>query len=140
MRAVEITVFLVVAIIVGGLIFHFVTSIKYEDVERQVLQKDEPDFRSVDRAELVGELARFWDLCGRGDIDASLVIHINDNGVLDKQSLFSWVKSAHLCETLQSQAEECGHREDTILVTPIQLPAVINASCSVAEQKLIISG
>jgi len=65
-------------------------------------------------------------------------VYIKDEGELNKSYFFSVVKQHGYCGTLQSLAESCG-RQETVDMTTIILPKVVQMQCDSSAKKLRIS-
>lgn len=146
MEAVEITVYLGIAIILGVMVLHFLTSWDfiqtYENMQSAISGKSEPKFTTVDIDEFVGQSLNLWDSCGLGEVNKSVVLYVDDKaGELNKTVFFKKVKVLNLCGTLQSVSQSCGTIENVYFIPAvITLPHIVQVSCNVTNEVLVIKG
>lgn len=142
MEAVEISVYILVAIAVGVLLLSFLTSWNvadtYDAIRRLMTKEKTPRFETVDKEGFVASAFAFWESCGFGEVDRSLALYIDDTGVMSKEYLFEKVKKLNLCDSMQSAAYSCGRQESVIFDQFIPLPAVVRLQCNSTTEKLRI--
>ncbi|MFH1510409.1 MAG: vWA domain-containing protein [Candidatus Woesearchaeota archaeon] len=128
MNAVEIAVFILLALAVGTLVVMFVADIDYNALYeelRQMFMKDKSvQFKSVDMPGFFEELLLFWKQYQFSDSKGAMTVYIQEAGYLDKKKFFETVKENNLCMTLQSAGFDCGSRED-LRLEHIDLPMVV---------------
>ncbi len=128
MKAVEVAVFVVVALIVGAVFMSFITDIPYlsfgKYMKSTLLREKTFEFQSVDQPGFYEEVLAFWEANKFSDTDETMRLHLTSSGVLDKESFFKLILENNLCGTIQSKAYGCGEREDVVL-DYITLPAII---------------
>ncbi len=141
MQTIEIIVYLSIALIIGSLILVFLKdggfSEFYDDLVK--MHTKEPGFKKVDTNAFVGEAASFWQDCGFGEINKSLALYIEGEGVFNRSMFFSTVSKINYCDTLQSASEGCGNGENVIFEGNITLPRVVRLECDSQAKKLVIT-
>ena len=143
MEAVEIVVYVGIAVLIGGVILSFLLDwdVKgtYEDV-RDITFKDhgsDVGFEKVDKMGFIAQAYHAWQDCGFGMLNKSVSFYVSEQGELTKEEIFSELKKLNYCRSLQSAEFECGVREDIEMDT-ITLPAVINTQCADEKLKLTV--
>jgi len=143
MEAIEIVVYLAIALIIGALILGFIAGWDapgaYQKLRGIFSGTDEPGYREVTTDDFPKSVLSFWDSCGLGMKDAEETIYVKDEGVLNMTSLFDEVKRASLCKSLQSATFDCGANED-VLFDEIETPSVVVLRCEKATGTLSITG
>ena len=145
MEAIEIVVYLALALMVGVLVLQFLTSWDFMDtydrIRGMMVGDEKSEFKTVDREEFVAEAFNFWKSCGMGEVEKSLAVYVDDEGTLNAAVFFAAVKKMNLCESLQSAAQDCGsHEYVEFRPVTIDLPRVIGMECDPISEKLIIEG
>jgi len=144
MEAIEVMVFITIAIIVGGMVIGFVLDWDFEgtynSLQKIISGDSTPSFTEVNPDTFIQEVLRFWKFCGYGELNDTLSIYVLEEGVpsLDKPLLFEKLKKFNICNSLQSAANDCGVREDVEMGT-ITLPAVVTLECVDINNTLVIS-
>jgi len=143
MEAVEIVVYLFVALVIGMLLLQFLTSWSVTDtfkgLHSLIRGERQPTYAEVDKDQFVMDAIHFWESCGMGEVDKTLALHVKDSGELNRTFLFEKIKQLSLCNTMQSSSEGCGNRENVIMNT-ITLPRIIRMECNSTNEVLIITG
>jgi hypothetical protein len=138
MEAIEIAVYLVIAVIAGSLIYYFVGTAGFQDLSEGLRNEKKVEFRKVDTKGFIEETVFFWQSCGLGEVSKSTTLYVSGTGALNKTDLFDGVKKLNHCSTLQSSAYGCGTKEDVVMGN-FTLPHVIRLECNSTLQKLILS-
>ncbi len=144
MEAVELVVYLAVALMVGVAIFFFLTnwdvSKTLDFLKKTVTGERELRFEEVDSEGFARRAYAVWEDCGFGEVKSSLTLFVKGRGNLTKQYLFTLYKKINLCDTVQSARFNCGSREDVEFQRPVTLPSIVTITCNNSEPpKLIIS-
>lgn len=133
MEAIEIVVFLSIAIIVGGLVLGFLTDwdyLKTYGAFKKLMAGDESlGFSKVDKHQFAGKLYEFFQDCVSREENLSMSLYLKDNGTFTKKELFDVYKGFGWCDTIQSAQNDCGTRED-LTMADLTLPRVVSISCS----------
>jgi hypothetical protein len=143
MEAIEVTVFLVIAIVLGSLVIGFITDWDYtktsESLKKLMSGEEKPQFDEVDAEGFVSQVIKIWDDCGYGELDASYTFYVKDSNrtSVDKAYLFSRLKKFNICESLQSFGNGCGVREDVRMDT-LSLPHLAIISCHASNSTMTI--
>jgi hypothetical protein len=142
METVEIIVYIGVAIIVGGLVLVFVARMDpggvYSALHRSLTGDGEVKYRKIPADEFAAEAYRVWDQCGFGSQDKDVTLYVTGSGELNRSFIFRTYKKLNFCSTVQSASEGCGAREDVIILSPPQLPAVVHVACNSTRRQLDI--
>lgn len=149
MEAVEITVYLLVAFAVGGLIIAVLTSfdvIGLSDTTRGLFGLGEEDHdivRSTNES-IAGDLYTAWEDCGYGAENETRIFQF-DSSITFAQ-LFDTYEKLNLCDTMRSENQSCG-RGETLNITSggtttpiaeasIDGPTIIVATCNTQTKQL----
>jgi hypothetical protein len=128
METIEILIYIAFAIVVGGLLIHFLIDLPVEDTHEKlankVLEKDTLDMKKGNQDEFVKTILKFWKDNKYKDSTVSTTFYFTDQGLLDKTVLFDKLSSLHQCESIQSAEMKCGFRED-VIIGSISTPAII---------------
>jgi hypothetical protein len=128
METLEIVVYIIVAVAVGGLIVFFLNRADIigisDEVGDRVLNERKFEFKTVDWDGFYQEVFAFWKKHQFSEGKAEMILFLNEQGRLDKLHFFDTVRKGNLCRTLQSRSFDCGTREDVSLST-VELPQVI---------------
>jgi hypothetical protein len=140
MEAVEILIYIGIAVIVGVLITGFLADWDYmqmyHDVQKLMQGEEKIGFEKVDRFAFAGRIESLFKECISSGQDSSVSLYLNENGSMSKSDLFDHFKTLGWCETIQSAENDCGTREDLSMGT-LTLPKVVQINCS--GTKLVIS-
>jgi hypothetical protein len=116
METVEVIIYIGIALIVGALVVGFIGSWDAQGTFKGLksLFKPEPDdrFEEITSDRFAKSVLDTWEACGLGTSEMNKTIYVSDTSLLNKSLIFSRVKQANLCRTLQSQEYACGVRED----------------------------
>lgn len=119
MRAVEMAVYTILALVVGTMFLFFRTpALPEEDLQNKIEKEKFPEFALT-----------FWESCGLGMKDANATIFVQGTGTLTKESLIGNITRMNSCDKLQSKSLGCGKEEHLIFTTPISLPHVLKMRC-----------
>lgn len=133
METVEIIVYIGVAVVVGALLVAFIARWdargSYEGFKGLFKGPDAEQYETISSGELARAALDLWDACGQGEGEASKTVYVEDAATLNKSVLFSTVKAASLCRTLQSAQLGCGSREDVVFAN-VTSPAVVHLRCA----------
>ncbi|MEM4268424.1 MAG: hypothetical protein QXK37_06375 [Candidatus Woesearchaeota archaeon] len=133
MESIEIVIFVGLAIIIGGFVTGMLVDWDYTKtfslIKKMMIRSHNEGFETVDTAGYAGRLNKFFSDCTISGMDKVLVLHVKDNGTLDKKRLFSFYKDWGWCHTIQSNENGCGFRED-VEMEEIVLPSVVRANCT----------
>ena len=143
MEAVEMIVYIGIAVLIGGVLITFLldwdVQKTYEDVKSIVFKEHDAKvgYKKVDKLGFMAELHNAWQDCGFGMLNKSVTFYVHEEGELTKEDIFTELKKLNYCRSLQSEEFECGTRED-LEMDDIPLPAVINAKCEEEKLKLTV--
>ncbi|MCF7862304.1 hypothetical protein K9M79_08770 [Candidatus Woesearchaeota archaeon] len=145
MQVVEMMIFFIVSLFIGFMIINFVGNWDAEGAFRYFkdLQSGggEQKFKTVDIDMFVSSSLRFWEDCGRGEVNMSLALYVDGSGNVNNTYVFDKIKEMNLCNTIQSATESCGTREDVdFSPTLIVLPSVVRIRCDPVSEKLVVRG
>jgi len=133
MEAVEIVVYIGIAVLLGGFIIGFITGwdyIKtYDDIKNLMTGDENLKFEKVDKIGFSKKLHKFFNECTNSGLNMSLSLYVNDNGTMTKIDLFDLYKELGWCDTIQSVNNSCGLRED-VQMSDFILPKVIKINCT----------
>lgn len=146
MEAIEIVVFVGITVIVGGLFLGFLvdwnTNQTYNSIKSIVLKdKTEITQKKITKDEFVNILYNTWEECGYGELEINKTYYIKDSldqtqdNEITKEEVFEKLKKINLCDTLQSEDNDCGTRED-LDMDDIDLPALVTIKCE--EDELVV--
>jgi len=131
MEAVEIIVYLGVALIIGFLVLGFINDWDFLQgvnlFKKLSTDSEELKFEKVNKIEFASRLNSFNTMCKSSEI-SELRLHINDQGQINKTGLFDTYKELDWCKSIQSADNDCGSREDIIMQT-ISIPRVVTLRC-----------
>lgn len=144
METVEMVVYFVVALIIGGLIIIFVSGIDPENLFKSLrsmaFPQKELKYQNIESSELALIAYNLWENCGLGMQEASLTLYVRAGPVINKSMLFGTYKKLNLCDSIQSINQSCGKREDLIMNKGFfASPTLIKISCDPTNKTLIIS-
>lgn len=145
MEATEIIIYLVIALIIGSMVLLFIKGIDYKIIFNEIndifTDNKKESYLEVNKEKAVSELYDFWQRCDYGLVNSSMLLYINQEGIIDKSYIFEIIKLLSFCETLQSFENECGKKE-MIDMQPdvIQIPSVLKLKCDSTTNMLQIIG
>ncbi len=143
METPEIVVYLVITVIIGGLIIGFIagmnTTQMYDAVRNVFVSEDRVSFDSVSSGEFSRAVFNFWESCNHGLMSDELVLSLEGESSVSKESLFNSFKRLNLCYTIQSEGYDCGSREDVSFDEEIEPPAIIRLTCNNETKMLEIN-
>jgi hypothetical protein len=139
MQAVEIAVFIGVAVIVGSLLITFLIgwNVKdtYDEMKYIISPEDNLGYVSVDSEEFIIIVHNVWKDCAFGEENKSIPIYVKKikpvgEEYMSKEIFFNGVKKLNWCMSLQSKDYNCGGGEDVIMNNnSITLPHLFTVSC-----------
>jgi hypothetical protein len=133
MEAVEVGVYLAVAVIVAGLVTGFILDWDfmgmYKKIQHLFMNEKDLNLKNIESERFPGELYDIWTHCRALQNSSVYYLHVTGGGTISKSWLFSKYKTLNWCESIQSHAETCGLREDVNMPSSISLPAIIKISC-----------
>jgi hypothetical protein len=141
METIEIIIYFFVAFVIGLSIILYIKTggftVMYDDLRG--IDSEKSEFKKVNNVTVVEEVVNFWQNCGYGEIDKTLILYIGGKGEFNKTTFFSTISKINYCDTLQSASENCGIKEDVIFEKVITLPKVARFFCNSTNKKLIVS-
>jgi hypothetical protein len=138
MEAVEIMIYLGVAMLIGGMIFLFVAKTDYGGFYENLRgEKEKQEFRKVTSEGFVLEAVAFWESCGQGSVSRNQSIMIEGSGQMNNTIFTERLLKLNYCNTLQIATEGCGNK-DQLELTPFDLPRVVRMECDPVTRTLRI--
>lgn len=142
MDAIEVVIYLSLALIVGLLFLGFINNWNftniYDAVSDAMFGKKEFKFKEVEGEEAIAEILGLWEKCKVTSQNQSINLYLKGQGVFSKQYIFEAVKKLNLCLSLQSIEEDCGE-EENLVMSDINMPSVINIECLPDDKRITIS-
>ncbi len=142
MEAVELTVYVALAVLVGGMLIAFLqdwdATGAFERL-RQLYFEEDDGFKEVSADALPGVAHGMWSECAYGERNGSRTVYAQGTGNFTEQDLFEGLKKVNLCDTLQSAEHSCGDGDDVVFNTSVQLPSVVRFSCDPVRRMLVIT-
>lgn len=138
MEAMEIVIFISIALMVGGMIVGFLVDWDvretYDGVHDIIIDdQNEVGYKKVDPEEFVVEIYNVWKACGFGTLNKTVSYYVynptQDEFEIDKDYIFEEVKRLNWCYSLQSEDDDCGTGNDIDFDGDIELPSVITVRC-----------
>lgn len=141
MQTVELIVYLGIAVIIGGLVLAFIIGIDTEDVynalKKMLYREEKVSYQSVDSKDLAPVIYGAWRECGYGQKDYELIISLKSGDNVTKEYLFDSYRKFNLCYSIQSEANNCGNREDlTLYPETINPPALLMITCNSSTNRI----
>lgn len=143
METVELVVYLVVAIIIGGMILLLTQETAqaglYETIKGLMSPDDELGFDVLDNTTLAPFLFQVWDECGLGARELNVTFQYVGNP-LTQEGLFVSIKQLRLCNSFSSAEFDCGTREDLNLTALDQTveEGILVARCDPELEQLFV--
>jgi len=132
MEVVEIVVYFSAAVIVGMLLTGIFTGWNYKEayntMKSWILGDDSTNFKKLGKDASYLSIYQFYQDCVKNTINITSRIYIEDTGKLTKSDIFGHFKSLEWCNSIQSRENDCGEREDIIMLD-IDIPSVITIRC-----------
>ena len=141
---------LAINIMVGLAVGVTILAIMYIVVYQMDFQKEVDDFQAhydkdTNKTEFmqmnfnrfIAVMTEYYAQCGNNS-GYELKIHLDAEGDLTKERIFSHLKNISWCSSIQSAEFDCGMREDISNVPNIPLPALITVNCT--NNNLYIAG
>jgi len=132
MEVIEILIYISVAIIVGGLLIFFISGwdvdTVYQDISALFRGKSD-DFIRLERDLVPSKLHDIFVDCTASGEAMETSFYVTGEGNLTIQDIFSVYKDIGWCDTIQSNSQNCGIRED-IVMNDIILPRVVHVNCT----------
>jgi hypothetical protein len=128
MQSMEIVLYMLVAIIVGGMVVSVLGVVNY--------QKQYHDFTSlfgikeaekykIESKDFPIELSKSWEKCRLGIDDMSFTVYVEDNSTLDRQTIADGLFRIGKCDDIDCR----NHSNGLIVPNSIITPKVINIHC-----------
>lgn len=143
MEAVELVVYIAVAVLIGGMIL-FVTQEmanpdSFKKIKNILSQEKEITFQEVNKEALSEFIFAVWEECDQGLSNFTVTIQYTGSDAT-KEEVFFDIKRLRLCNTLSSQEQGCGSREDLSINTQSETvtPGIRTLTCDNVVEKLII--
>jgi hypothetical protein len=131
METLELIVYILIAVVVGGILLRFLLDISTQRTVTKInpiqANNKEPAF-SQTKMEFIKGFIKFWQDCGLGKYEKNYVTYIPDMGNLTKQDLMGYITKNNYDETL--------HEQD-LNTSDIMLPALISINCS--QNKIFVA-
>ncbi len=128
MQATEITVYFVIAIIVGGMIVAVLKLVDYDREYhdfRQVFKLEKDEMYKIDSGQLAEEIAKRWEDCRFGMDNATSSVYVKDNATIDRDFIVKELKRTDKCDVI-----DCSNKSNGFIVNgTIQTPKIINIGC-----------
>lgn len=137
MQALEIVVYILVAIVIAGSLLYVSLSMS---PSQSLLTQEELGFRQVTSDELPLVAASLWADCRFG-LEAQNLTLVLTQGLVVNETFFRVINQHNLCSDLQSSAFSCGNREDVLFSKSIndqERPTLLQLECVPQERLLII--
>ena len=139
MEAVEIIVYLVISIIIGGMILSFLTGWNirqtYYDIKDAIKGDDTVSYQEVDKPGFVSMSLKLWESCGYGEIDKSVAVLVKDpsaTGTLDSAYMLEVAKQLNIERSIN--ADTLDFQQSISLAQP----QVVRIRCDATAKKLVI--
>ncbi|MFT4309845.1 MAG: hypothetical protein ACMXYL_05155 [Candidatus Woesearchaeota archaeon] len=158
MEAVEIAIYIGIAIIAGGAIIYFLAGMEPSTLIspiRKMLGLEEETVSSarVHYTDFYAKLYDVWRSCGYGSHNMTVVYNVHGTSSISMEDVFHQYKVFNLCRTMQSHTFDCGSGQTIMLVDnnddPLDeddyedfywdLPATIIVSCDDTNRRLKVS-
>ena len=151
MEAIEISVYIVVAFAIAGLIIFVIATLDTDGLTRNVrdmlgMGEERAGTIRATNESLAGDLYRVWQSCTYGTENLTRTIGFSSQTSF--ADLFATYKKLNLCGTMRSESLGCGYgetmnitidgTETSIMSARIDGPTVIVASCNPATRQLEI--
>lgn len=141
METVEIIIYIVIALALGGLVILFIggwdAGATFESMKSIFRPEPDDQYEKITADKFARTALQTWEACGLGSADLNKTVYVTE-GLVNKTGLFASVKQANLCKSLQSQSLGCGARED-VPDFERQAPVILQLRCDAATRTLIIT-
>jgi len=159
METLELVIYIILAIIIGSMVFFAVKTWDYmgayRAVKDEMMDKDDltqkgldngedlAGFKEVDKTTIVDTAISLWHDCKFGELNTSTSVYLNGNGVFNESDFFSIVKKQNKCDIIQNTALDCGRRQsgeqvDHVVMEDINLPSIVKIRCNANNHLLYI--
>ncbi|MCB9362171.1 DNRLRE domain-containing protein [Candidatus Woesearchaeota archaeon] len=121
MRVIELSIYILTAVLVGSLLFHFTlyqTKVTSETVE-ELLDDDERPL-AYTKVEMMAGFLGFWEGCASGLVNKTYALYLNGTGTLTKQELVDYLDGHELLTKLP---------RNNIVMTEQTLPKIVQVAC-----------
>lgn len=147
MEAIEVAVFITVAVIIGSMMVAFIIdwNVKqtHDEIKGVIFKENEVGYKKLDSEQFVVELYNIWQDCGMGEKNSTVALYVQGTKLkttteekISKEYIFKKIKMLNWCSSLQSVEYKCGNVEDIEMKHELMLPTVVSVSCN--NHKLII--
>lgn len=124
----EIIVYFVIAIIIGGMMVAVIKVIDYNREYhnyRKVFKLEEDKMYKIESTQLAAEIAKRWEDCRFGIDNATSSVYVKDNATIDREFIVKELKRTDKCEMI-----DCSNRSNRfIFEKTIKTPKIINIGC-----------
>ncbi|MCF7862142.1 hypothetical protein K9M79_07940 [Candidatus Woesearchaeota archaeon] len=124
MESIEVSIYMVSAVIIGSLLLVFLTNIEYD------FDDSSNKFINIEKEKFPQEVLNTWIECGMGEAHLNRTIYVKGNGNVNKSYVFKVLRGIDFCNSLQSVDEGCGDYEHLDFTSLISLPALIRMECT----------
>ncbi len=157
MEALEIAIYIGIALIAGSAIIFFLSNIDPSSISNPLriimgLEKREPSSMRVHSNEFHAKIYEVWNSCGFGTQNKTVVYNVYGTKELELRQIFDEYKKINLCRTIQSNTFDCGVGQTIILFHgdkpidesdyedfSITLPSTIIVKCNSENRKLEVT-
>jgi nitrogen fixation-related uncharacterized protein len=138
MQAVEIAIFIGVAVIIGSLLITFLigwnVNDSYDDLKNIITPEKKIGYKQIDSENFVIIVSEIWKSCAYGLENKTVPIYVKktkhgNEEYITKESFFKDVKKLNWCMSIQSKKYDCGGGEDVIMNQNHSLPYLFTISC-----------
>jgi hypothetical protein len=142
METIEVVVYMAIAVILGGLIIAVIggwdAGATFNSLKKVFSPKSSTEYARISSDQFARAAFETWDGCGLGSTDLNRTVYVTDAVPLNKTMLFTAIKGANLCQSLQWKDGQCGTRDDVEFQNTMG-PTVLQLHCDPARRKLVIS-
>lgn len=132
METLELVVYILIAVIAGGLLLKLFMDINYPevaaDVDKEVQTEEKFQFR-ISKEEFFVDLVRYWEDCGLGTIDKSYAVYVKDEGNITRGEIVRKIIKHNKADVL---------REQDLNTMDIKIPTIIQIRC--INQSMYLKG
>lgn len=141
-NAIEITIGMSVALIVGLIMLNSLYNIDFMEIQTylsDILSGNAG--QEFEKIELHEFLNKALAVQSHPDGEYAMIVYVKPNSThrqLNNTVFFDMVRQAHLCKTFQNSTESCGTTTNVVFDVPIELPRIVHIKYSLTLKKLII--
>jgi len=132
MQTMEMVVYILIAVIAGGIMLKLFVDINYDESAKHVdetIRPDEEEKFQLTKKQFYPELLKRWELCGLGTINQTSSVYVKDSGNITHDDIMNYINKYNHEDLIKGQ---------DLNTSVMNLPTIIQIKC--LNNRLILKG